>query len=74
MSNVNINDDVQRFQAAVKHLGSEINMAGVNWHDEKHAALSNKVGQIASNARGVMASADKLTSHFRQFESIAAQK
>lgn len=68
-----ITNEVQRFQSSVKKLSTDIKEAGVNWSDEKHQALSKMVSQIASNSKGVMVAADRLSSEFKKFESIAAQ-
>ena len=74
MSSINtITSEVQRFQASVKRLSTDIKDAGVNWHDEKHAALSKMVSQIASTSKSVIVTADKLSSDVKKFESIAAQ-
>ena len=74
MSNINnVMSDVQHFQASVKKLSVSIKDAGVNWHDEKHAVLSKMVSRVASSSKGVMAAADKLSSDFKKFESVAAR-
>lgn len=74
MSSINnVTNDVQHFQAAVKKLSVDIKDAGVNWHDEKHQVLSKMVSRIASSSKGVMAAADKLSSDFKKFESVASR-
>ncbi len=69
-----ITKEVQRFQSSVKKLSTDIKEAGVNWNDDKHQTLSKMVSKVASNAKDVMISADRLSSDFKKFESIAAQK
>ena len=66
--------EVQRFQAAVKALSSDISNAGVNWHDEKQQKLSAMVADIASNSKSVMTITDRLSSKCRAFDSISSQK
>ena len=70
----NVTSDVQRFQNSVRKLSSDIKSAGVNWNDEKHAALSKMVSQIANSSKNVVISADHLANNVSKFESIAAQK
>ena len=66
-----ITNEIQRFQSYVKKLSTDIKDAGVDWSDEKHQALSKMVSQIASSSRGVMITADRLSSNYKKFESIA---
>ena len=66
-------NEAQQFQSSVKKLSTDVKEAGVNWNDEKHQALSKMIYKIASNSKGVIVAADKLSSNFKRFESIASQ-
>lgn len=68
-----ITNEVQHFQSSVKKLSTDIKEAEVNWSDEKYQALSKMVSQIASNSKGVMIAADRLSSDVKKFESVVAK-
>jgi len=74
MSSVNtMTTAVLKFQSSVKKLSDNISSAGYDWNDEKHAALTGMVAEIASNAKGVMSTAEHMASRCREFDSVASQ-
>ena len=66
-------NESRQFQETVKGLSGAISSVQVDWHDEKHAKLAAMVGEIAKQSKGVIVTADKLSSYVKKFDSVAAQ-
>ena len=66
-----INKEMRDFQAAVQRLSSGISQASVLWRDSKYSELSSSVGEIATQSRDVLISADRCCAAVRKFEKIA---
>lgn len=65
-----LQQDLDEIQKAVKMLGSKVGGAGVDWKDEKYAALTASLNQIASASKQVLLAGSKCGSAARKFRSV----
>lgn len=61
--------EMEKFQAAVRKLSSDINRVGVDWHDDKHAKLASLIQNIASQTKSVMGTFSQFESSVKEFDN-----
>lgn len=69
-----IKSDVDSFQGYVQKLSGNVQSASALWRDSQYSALASGISTIATQARDVIVTGDKLCESINSFFEIAEEE